>query len=148
LYVDAKTFLLDDNLTRVDRISMAHSLEVRVPFLDDDLFDFLRRIPDSVKLPYFTTKPLLREALRDKLPDDIRLGKKKGFTPPMPYWLNNELHDIMHTLLSSQSLAKTGIFNKEYIAQLIEEHTSMKCDHNRKIWSIMAYILWQNEYCT
>ena len=94
LYVDAKTFLLDDNLTKVDRMTMANSLEARVPFLDHELVERVSMIPPGIKSKGFQTKSLLRNAIKLLLPPSIRKGKKRGFTPPLPFWIRNELRNF------------------------------------------------------
>ena len=146
LYVDAKTFLLDDNLTRVDRASMAHSLEVRVPLLDDELIEFLRRVPTQVKQPGWRTKHLMRQAMRGVLPDPIVRGRKRGFTPPMPYWLQNELKPILLELLAPQKLKPIGVFNPAHVQTLIAEHLQGRRDNNRQLWALMAFVLWWDAY--
>ncbi len=95
LYVDAKTFLLDDNLAKVDRMTMANSLEARVPLLDHELVERMARIPPRIKSKGLQTKRLLRRAVRNLLPPEIRKGTKKGFTPPLPFWIKNELKGFL-----------------------------------------------------
>jgi asparagine synthase (glutamine-hydrolysing) len=146
LYVDARTFLLDDNLTRVDRTSMANSLEVRVPFLDDNLFEFLRRVPSRVKQQGWTTKRMLRKAMTGILPDEIVAGAKKGFTPPMPHWLRNDLRPMLLELLSPASLRAIGLFDPAYVTGLIDDHLNGRADHNRQLWALMSMVQWWREY--
>ena len=142
LYVDAKTFLLDDNLTKVDRMTMANSLEARVPFLDHELVERLAQIPPHVKSRGFETKRLLRRAVRGLLPPEIRKGKKKGFTPPLPYWIRDELRSFLVDVLSEDRVRSTGILNPAYCMQLLNDHLSGKKDNNRQIWTVVALLCW------
>jgi asparagine synthase (glutamine-hydrolysing) len=146
LYVDAKTFLLDDNLTRVDRTSMAHGLEVRVPLLDDELVELLRRMPLRAKQPAWGTKHLLRRALDGVLPASIVRGKKKGFTPPMPRWLQTGLKDLMLDTLAPARVARLGLLNEHYVSDLVQQHLNGQHDHNRKLWALMSLMVWWDEY--
>ena len=124
LYVDAKTFLLDDNLTKVDRMTMAHSLEARVPFLDHELVERVAVMPAGSKVRGLQTKRLLREASREILPPSIRKGKKKGFTPPLPFWITNELSGLISDYFSESRLRATGILDPAY-AGSCSQSTSM-----------------------
>lgn len=146
LYVDAKTFLLDDNLTRVDRTSMAHSLEVRVPLLDDELTDFMRRVPLDIKQPRWGTKHLLRKAMDGILPPEIVRGEKKGFTPPMANWLKGGLRPVMEEALAPERVNRTGVLDSARVAELMREHLRGSHDHNRRLWSLMSFMLWLDEY--
>lgn len=146
LYVDAKTFLLDDNLTKVDRMTMANSLEARVPLLDHELFERLATIPPSIKSRGLQTKRLLRRAVRNLLPPQIRRGKKKGFTPPLPYWIRNELRSFLEEAFAPDRLRQTGILNEDYCAGLLQEHLQGKKDNNRQIWTILSLVCWMEKY--
>jgi asparagine synthase (glutamine-hydrolysing) len=142
LYVDARTFLLDDNLPKVDRMTMANSLEARVPLLDHELIEHVAMLPPETKTKRLQTKTLLRRAAANLLPPSIRKGKKKGFTPPLPFWIRHEMRDFMIDCFSEKRLAATGILNPRYCARLLEEHLRGERDNNRKIWSITALVLW------
>ncbi len=142
LYVDAKTFLLDDNLTKVDRMTMANSLEARVPLLDHELVERVALIPPDIKSRGLQTKRLLRRAVRGLLPPAIRKGKKKGFTPPLPFWIKNELRDFLLDFLSERRIKATNILDAHYCRRLLEEHLAGKKDNNRQIWTILALLCW------
>jgi asparagine synthase (glutamine-hydrolysing) len=146
LYVDAKVFLLDDNLTRVDRTSMANSLEVRVPLLDDNLVDFVRRVPSHVKQRGFGTKRLLRQAMRGVLPDAVVRGEKKGFTPPMPYWLRGDAKSLLLDTLSPSRLDAIGLVDSRAVSAMIDAHLAGRSDYNRQLWSLLAFAAWWHEY--
>lgn len=142
LYVDAKTFLLDDNLVKVDRMTMANSLEARVPLLDHELVERLALIPPRVKSRGLQTKRLLRRAVRNLLPPSIRRGKKRGFTPPLPYWINNELKPFLLDFFSGTRIRATGILNETYCQRLLQEHLNGTKDNNRQIWTLFSLMCW------
>jgi asparagine synthase (glutamine-hydrolysing) len=142
LYVDAKTFLVDDNLTKVDRMTMANSLEARVPFLDHELVERIAVIPPGVKSRGFQTKSLLRSAVKRLLPASIRKGKKKGFTPPLPFWISSELKAFVGDVFSYKRLAKSGALNPHYCKTLLDEHLNGIRDNNRQIWTVISLVLW------
>jgi asparagine synthase (glutamine-hydrolysing) len=146
LYVDAKTFLLDDNLVKVDRMTMANSLEARVPLLDHELLERVACIPPHIKLRGLQTKGLLRRAVRNLLPPEIRKGKKKGFTPPLPFWIKNELKGLLCHYFSEERIRSTGFLNEKYCSQVLNEHLSGKKDNNRQIWTIFALLCWLDKY--
>jgi asparagine synthase (glutamine-hydrolysing) len=140
LYVDMKTFLLDDNLVKVDRMTMANGLEARVPLLDHELVEKIARIPPAVKCPGFQTKGLLRKAVAKLLPETIRKGSKKGFTPPLPFWINNELKGFLADLFRPERVKQTGILNPVYCTRLLNEHFNKIKDNNRQIWALASLI--------
>ncbi|MEJ2715968.1 MAG: asparagine synthase (glutamine-hydrolyzing) [Deltaproteobacteria bacterium] len=142
LYVDAKTFLLDDDLTKVDRMTMAHSLEARVPFLDHELLEHVALVSPEIKTRWLQTKRLLRAAVRNLLPRAIRKGKKKGFTPPLPFWIRDELKEFVVDTLSEQRLQATGLLNASFCRHLLDEHFEGRKDNNRQIWTLLALVCW------
>jgi asparagine synthase (glutamine-hydrolysing) len=142
LYVDAKTFLLDDDLTKVDRMTMAHSLEARVPLLDHELLEHVAMMPPQLKTRGLQTKTLLRTVARELLPPQIRKGAKKGFTPPLPFWIRDDLRDFVLDVFSERRLTATGILNAPYCRQMVEDHFLGKKDNNRQIWTIVALVCW------
>lgn len=146
LYVDAKTFLLDDNLAKVDRMTMANSLEARVPLLDHELVERVAVIPPRVKSKGLQTKRLLRRAARNLLPPKIRKGKKKGFTPPLPFWIRNELREFLGEFFAPERLQATGMLNVNHCRQLLDEHLQGKKDNNRQIWTILGLVCWLEKY--
>lgn len=146
LYVDMKTFLLDDNLTKVDRMTMANSLEARVPLLDHELVEQVALMPPRVKSRGLETKRLLRRSVRNLLPLAIRKGKKKGFTPPLPYWIREELRGFVEDMFDERRLRNTKILQPAYCRQLLHEHIQGYKDNNRQIWTIIAFVCWLEAY--
>jgi asparagine synthase (glutamine-hydrolysing) len=142
LYVDAKTFLLDDDLVKVDRMTMANSLEARVPLLDHELLERVAVLSPKVKARGFQTKSLLRAAAKNLLPPEIRKGKKKGFTPPLPFWIRDELKQFVADYFSEARLRATGMLNPSYCRLLLDDHLQGRKDYNREIWTILALVCW------
>lgn len=142
LYVDTHTFLLDDGLVKVDRMSMAHSLEVRVPLLDHELVEYLAQVPPTLKSSGLNTKSLLRDVVRPLLPPTIVKGKKKGFTPPLPVWLKNDLRDFVQDTLSPARIRDMGLLRPEAVSQILDDHFAGRRDNNRPIWTILCFVLW------
>jgi asparagine synthase (glutamine-hydrolysing) len=142
LYVDTKTFLLDDGLVKVDRMSMANSLEVRVPLLDHELVEWMARVPPRWKSSGLGTKTLLRDVVRPLLPPAIVRGKKRGFTPPLPVWLKRELRDFVQDVLSPARVRAMGWFRPSAVTQILEDHWQGRRDNNRSIWTLLCLVLW------
>lgn len=140
LYFEAKTFL-HGLLVVEDKVSMAHSLEVRVPFLDNELVDLVSRIPARLKHDG-GGKPLLRKAMTGLLPPEIAEKKKQGFSPPDRSWYSGPTMDyIRETLLDRHSLDR-GYFQPAYVKRVLEEHLSGKVNHRLLIWSLLCFEWW------
>lgn len=144
-YIDLHTWLPGDILVKADRMTMAHSLELRVPFLDKEVFKVASEIPEFAKLANGTTKYVLREAIRDVVPDSILNRKKLGFPVPIRHWLKDELYDWAKDILTINKAAQT-IFNQGEALQLLEEHALGKRDHSRKLWTILCFLIWHTLY--
>ena len=148
LYADLKTYLVDDILVKVDRMSMAVSLEARVPFLDHEVVEFAASIPSSLKLRGFKRKYILRRAVEPLLPRKIITRGKEGFSIPMKNWLRCELKPMMTDLLSAERLRRQGWFQADYVQQLITEHLQERANHSHRIWPLMVFQLWCDRYLT
>lgn len=146
IYLYLKQYLADDILVKADRASMYNSLEVRAPFLDYRLVDFINSLPYNLKLKGFTTKYLLKQLMKNKLPNDIINRSKKGFGVPVAKWLNRELRDFTNDLLSRDHILKQGIFNYDYVNKILKEHRSKKNDHRKKIWTLLMFQVWYNNW--
>jgi asparagine synthase (glutamine-hydrolysing) len=142
LHVDTLLGLPDDMLTKVDRVTMAHSLEARVPLLDHHLVEFLAGVPEDLKLRRFTTKYLLRRAMQGRLPRRVVRGKKRGFNVPLPGWLATDLRAFVADVLAPQRIAARGLFRPQVVSRLIEEHTQRRADHSRVLWSLIVVEHW------
>jgi asparagine synthase (glutamine-hydrolysing) len=142
LYVDQHTHLLDEFLVKVDRLSMAHSLEVRPPFLDPRLVEWALQIPFHYKLKGFTTKYILRRLMKGRLPDAILNGAKKGFAPPMATWLATDLLPWARKKLSPENLQDNPYLNPTYPMQLLEAHLKRKTNLARRLWTLLMFVEW------
>jgi len=146
LYVDLKTYLVDDILVKVDRMSMATSLETRVPFLDYRFIEFISSIPGDLKLKGIKTKWILKQSMVDILPKEILFRGKEGFSIPIKNWLQNELKPMMMDVLSPDRIKREGYFNFEYIERLKNEHLKGIENHSHRIWALMMFEMWQDKF--
>jgi len=141
-----RTYLMDEVLVKVDRASMKNSLEIRSPFLDPNLVELANSLPFSFKLKGFTTKYILKKLMEDKLPGSIVYRKKKGFGIPLSRWLRNELKEFCDGLLSEEKIKNQGLFNYDYIARLKQEHFDENKNNRKKLWTLMAFMIWYEKY--
>jgi len=146
LYLCMKLYLQDNNLVTVDRASMANGLEVRCPLLDQDLVEFVSRLPTSYKLNGFRAKSLLKKAATGLLPQNIIHRQKKGFGIPLAKWLGMDLKDFMLDLLSESRIKRQGIFDYAYIKRLIDEQFAKIKDHREPLWTLIVFQNWYEEY--
>jgi asparagine synthase (glutamine-hydrolysing) len=144
-YVDVKTYLVDDILTKVDRMSMATSLEARVPLLDYRLVEFALNLPTHLKLNGRNSKAILRQVMTDRLPSAVLAKPKEGFSIPIKHWLRHELRPLMYDLLSPDSLKKRGYFDPDSVAGWMQEHQEQKANHSHRLWSLMVLELWHRQ---
>jgi asparagine synthase (glutamine-hydrolysing) len=146
LAVDTLVSLPDDMLTKVDRTSMAHGLEVRVPLLDHHLVEWMSRLPAEVKLRGLTLKSLLKDAAEGLLPKRVVHRRKEGFHVPIPGWLKGELAPLVDQQLGIPNLARQGIFQPAYVQRLIHEDRAGKANHSRNLWGLLMFSLWYERY--
>jgi asparagine synthase (glutamine-hydrolysing) len=146
LYVDTKVQLVDDMLTKVDRMSMAHSLEVRVPLLDLRLVEFVAKLPSDLKVRRLELKYLLKRAAARLLPDEILRRPKAGFHVPIPLWIKTDLRDMIEEHLSPRAIAEQGIFDPRVVSDMLEAHWRGRRDHSRNIWSLLIFSSWYERY--
>ena len=141
IYVDLKFTMPDSVLMKVDKMSMAHALEVRVPFLDYRFVELCATIPGNLKLKGFTTKAIFRSAMKGIVPDEILYRGKQGYSLPIKNWLRQELREYMIELLTSSPLMK-DVFNINYIHRLIREHLEYRQNHNHILWALINLAIW------
>ena len=146
LYLCMKLYLQDNNLVTVDRASMANGLEVRCPLLDQDLIEFVARLPTKYKLKGFQPKYLLKKAAEGFLPDTIIYRQKKGFGIPLAKWLGTDLKDFMLDHLNEVTVRRQGIFDYAYIKRLVDEQFSKTKDHRELLWTLIVFQSWYEEY--
>ncbi len=148
MYVDLNLFLTDDILTKVDRLSAAHGLEVRTPYLDHRLLEYCFRLPPELKVRGRQRKYLFRQLLEGKLPSEILAQKKLGFISPASQWLCGGLRELVRDTLTEPALRRSGLLDARQVQRLIDEHLSMRHDHGRQLWSLLALTLWcQHNNC-
>jgi asparagine synthase (glutamine-hydrolysing) len=146
LYVDARTYMIDDVLTKVDRMSMAVSLEAREPLLDHKLLEFSARVPSSLKLKDGKSKYLLRRLLERRVPRSIVERGKRGFAAPIGEWLRGPLRAMTTELLLDGRLRDRGIFNPAEVARLWDEHRSGRAEHPHRLWQLVMLEIWFRQY--
>jgi asparagine synthase (glutamine-hydrolysing) len=140
------TYLPEDILTKVDRASMACGLEVRAPFLDAELVDYIHVLPVSFKFARNQTKRLLKYAARSRLPATILARPKKGFGIPVAAWLRGPLAPLLAHLLAPDRIERQGLFRAGEIARRINEHQSGLRDHRKPLWTLLMFQLWYDHW--
>jgi asparagine synthase (glutamine-hydrolysing) len=146
--VDIGIYLADDLLVKTDRASMAHSLEVRVPFCDPVVAELALALPRKLKVRGLSKKRLLRDAVATLLPREIVRGRKQGFSIPAAAWLRGDLEPFAREMLSAQRLREQGVFEPETVTAILDRHTSRKEDLSRQIWGLLMFSLWHDRYAT
>ena len=144
--VDTRLYLAEDILTKVDRASMAVSLEVRAPFLDPRVAEFAASLPCNYKLRGLKTKYILKKAVRDMLPAFVTRRGKKGFGVPVAEWLKVKLRPLARDLLSPERVRRAGVFNPEYVARLQDEHERGVANHRKLLWTLLMFELWHESF--
>jgi len=138
-YLDFKTWLPGDILTKVDRASMAHSLEVRVPLLDHTFVEWASSLPPGIKLRNGEGKAVLKKALEPHLSEDVLYRPKKGFSIPLAAWLRGPLRKAVRKAVLSQRMLDSGIFNEGYLRHMVEQHESGAKDYSASLWSVLMF---------
>ena len=141
LYFESKTFLHGLNIVE-DKVSSAHSLESRVPFLDNDLVDLSRKIPAKLKYKNGQGKYILRKALSDLLPKEIVNKKKQGFSTPDGSWYRGPSIDYIKNIILDKKSLSRNYFNPKYIHNIIDQHSAGKVNHRLLIWSLLSFEWW------
>jgi asparagine synthase (glutamine-hydrolysing) len=145
IYLDMRYMMTDSVLMKVDRMSMASSLEIRVPLLDHVLVEFLAKLPGDWKLHGMTTKYIFRAALKDLLPEKIVHRGKQGYSLPVKHLLRGELKDYMVSRLNDSPLIRETM-NIDYVNRLIKEHLAATHNHNHILWALLNIAIWHNRF--
>ena len=146
LAADVQLYLADDLLVKMDRATMAHSLEARSPFLDHSLMEFVASLPAHFKLAGRNKKYLLKAALRGVLPDVVLDRPKMGFSAPIAHWFRNELREMAYDVLLTPTTLQRGYFRKQVMAQLLDEHCTGRQDHAETLWQLLVLELWHRTF--
>jgi len=146
LYVDVKSYLCDNILTKVDRASMAVSLETRVPFLDKELVELAFRMPDQLKVRNGKTKVLLKRVAARRIPNDCVYRPKEGFSIPIKNWLGGQFLPLMDDLLNRQRVSQAGIFDWTMISELKKQHLSGAANHSHILWGLIVFEAWRKKW--
>ncbi len=145
-FLDLNFYMAEDILTKVDRASMAVSLEVRAPFLDPRVAQFAAALPFEYKLKGSKSKYILKKAVEPLLPKNILQRPKKGFGVPIAEWLKHRLNPLMHELLDSTRLKNQGLFDAEFVQKLIKEHETNAASHHKQLWTLLVFQLWFDNF--
>lgn len=146
IYLYLRMYLMDDILVKVDRASMANSLETRAPFLDKNVVELVNNIPLILKMKGFKTKYILKELMKNKLPKEIIYRRKKGFGIPLAEWINKDLKSLVLTLLDKPRIDKAGLFNYNYIQELLNNHFARRQDNRKQIWTLIVFEMWREKW--
>jgi asparagine synthase (glutamine-hydrolysing) len=144
--LDLETYLPEDILTKVDRTSMANSLEVRVPMLDHELVEYIYNLPSKLKLHKLQTKYILKKLSEKLVPSSVIYRRKQGFSIPINEWIRGDLHDFCYDILLNKDRFSSGIFSKSAIEKILRSH--MNCERNlgNQIWVLIIFEMWHNKY--
>jgi len=146
LYLDLKTYLTDDIMVKVDRMSMAASLETRAPLLDVKMVEFAFSLPPEWKVRGNTGKWFFKKAMTGILDPKILNRQKQGFSIPIKNWLKNELKELMLETLSEKKISALGFFNGAYVQTMIKEHLQNRENHSHRLWALMQFHLWHDHF--
>jgi asparagine synthase (glutamine-hydrolysing) len=138
-YLDLKTYLIGDINTKVDRASMAHSLEVREPLMDHPLVEWLATLPTSLKIRGHEGKYLLKKAMEPHLPHEIMYRTKMGFAVPLESWFRGPLRQRVRDAVLGPRLAETGMFNESYLRHLVDAHQAGTRDYSSPLWTLLMF---------
>jgi asparagine synthase (glutamine-hydrolysing) len=144
--LDTRLYLAEDILTKVDRASMAVSLEVRAPFLDPAVAEFAASLPPHYKLRGRKTKYILKRAIERDLPPFVTRRGKKGFGVPVAEWLKGKLRPLARDLLSPERVRRAGVFNADFVSKLQDEHERGVANHRKLLWTLLMFELWHESF--
>ncbi|MGD8394531.1 MAG: asparagine synthase (glutamine-hydrolyzing) [Candidatus Eiseniibacteriota bacterium] len=146
LFIDLKLYLPGDLLTLTDRMAMAHSLEVRVPFLDHHLLEYAATIPPGLKLRGMERKFILKQAVADLLPPGILNRRKMGFSVPLTVWFRRELRPFVEEVLTESAVRRVGVFDYAAVRRVLDDHFALRANLDNQIWGLITFMLWHRDY--
>ncbi|MBD0326769.1 MAG: asparagine synthetase B, partial [Pyrinomonadaceae bacterium] len=146
LYLDSKTYLPGDILTKVDRMSMAVSLEARAPLLDHKLIEYVARLPAALKMRGREGKYIFKRAISDIVPDEILRRPKQGFGVPLDQWINDQLRGRIRETITEGRARERGYIEQRYVNCLLDEHERERRDHSTRLWALFMLELWHRTF--
>lgn len=146
LYLDLKTYLVDDIMVKVDRMSMAVSLEAREPLLDHKLVEFAFKLPGPLKLHGLTTKWIFKKTMERLLPKETIYRRKEGFSIPIKHWLRVELRDMMESYLDEKRIGSEGLFRAAPVRKMMDDHLAGRENYSHQLWALLVFELWRENY--
>jgi asparagine synthase (glutamine-hydrolysing) len=146
LYLDLSSYLVDDILVKVDRMSMAASLETRVPLLDHKIVEFAYSLPGDLKLKGLTTKWIFKKTMERLLPRPNIYRKKEGFSIPIKHWLRTELKELLLDYLNEDRIRRAGLFRFDAISRMIDMHLKQKENFSHQLWALLVFEIWRDNY--
>ena len=146
LYVDVRSYLCDNILTKVDRMSMAVSLETRVPYLDKDLVELAFQVPEQLKLHKGETKDILKRVASRLVPKECVYRPKEGFSIPIKHWLNAEFKPVLDSYLNEENIRDGNLFSWKTVKRLKDEHTAGTANHSHILWAMIVFHDWQKRW--
>ncbi len=146
LYLDFRMYLEDNLLVKIDRASMACSLELRTPYLDHRLVEFAAGLPAALKVRRFQLKYILKKAVEKWLPRKIVYRQKQGFSVPIAQWMRRELRPLLDETLGEEKLKRQGLFNVPFVRRMLNEHCSGRRDHRKPLWALLCFQLWYDRW--
>jgi asparagine synthase (glutamine-hydrolysing) len=146
LYLDTKTWLVEDLLVKADKMTMAHAIELRVPFLDHKLVEYAATIPSRMKVKNFTSKYIFKCYAKKFVPGEIVYRKKRGFPVPVKQWLRRELQSSVKDILLDRRSRDRGLFDLGYIQRMFDEHATEVQDYSKNLWNLLVLELWMRTF--
>ena len=146
LYLDFRMYLEDNLLVKIDRASMACSLELRTPYLDHRLVQFAAALPAALKVRHWQLKYILKKAVEKWLPHQIVYRQKRGFSVPIAGWMKGGLRTLLDETLAEEKLKRNGLFNPGFVRRLLREHWNGKADHRKTLWTLLCFQLWHDRW--
>lgn len=146
LELDQHWYLPDDILAKCDRMSMAHSLEVRPPFLDHRIVEFAATLPENFKVRGSRLKFLLKDLLKDKVPHSVLTRKKEGFDIPAHDWFRGPLRELLHDTLTPAAITECGVFHPRAVQKILDDHAARRANYGYHLWGFLQFFLWKNTW--
>jgi asparagine synthase (glutamine-hydrolysing) len=146
LYLDFRLYLEDNLLVKIDRASMACSLELRTPYLDQRLVEFASGLPAALKVRRFQLKYLFKKAVEKWVPHTIVHRQKQGFSVPIARWMRRGLRPLLDETLGADKLKRDDLFNVAFVRRLLEEHWAVRADHRKTLWTLLCFQLWYDRW--